>query len=269
MNDIRDALFREIQTKTFRAVLTTERSGVISGVEEAAECAARLGVQWTCSLEEGAALEAGETVAEIAASPKQMALAEERLIGLLAKTSGIATAARCAVETAAGRVKIVSGAWKKMPPQLKMAVRKAVAVGGAQVRISEAPMLYIDKNYIEMFGSVERALTAAAEWRQLKKVVQIKGKLDSIPSETRQALSGGGDVLMIDTGQISDLTACIEELCRLGGRNQVQVAFSGNVRIRDIPVMAVLGVDILGIGKEIIDAQLLDMRLDVVEEIKP
>ena len=88
-------------------------------------------------------------------------------------------------------------------------------------------MLYIDKNYIEMFGSVERALTAAAEWRQLKKVVQIKGKLDSIPSETRQALSGGGDVLMIDTGQISDLTACIEELCRLGGRNQVQVAFSG------------------------------------------
>ena len=55
-------------------------------------------------------------------------------------------------------------------------------------------MLYIDKNYIEMFGSVERALTAAAEWRQLKKVVQIKGKLDSIPSETRQALSGGGDV---------------------------------------------------------------------------
>ena len=75
MNDIRDALFREIQTKTFRAVLTTERSGVISGVEEAAECAARLGVQWTCSLEEGAALEAGETVAEIAASPKQMALA--------------------------------------------------------------------------------------------------------------------------------------------------------------------------------------------------
>lgn len=33
--------------------------------------------------------------------------------------------------------------------------------------------------------------------------------------------------------------------------------------------MADLGVDILGIGKEIIDAQLLDMRLDVVEEIKP
>ena len=72
MNDIRDALFREIQTKTFRAVLTTERSGVISGVEEAAECAARLGVQWTCGLEEGAALEAGETVAEITASPKQI-----------------------------------------------------------------------------------------------------------------------------------------------------------------------------------------------------
>ena len=35
MEDIRDILFEEIASKRFRAVLTAERSGVISGVEEA------------------------------------------------------------------------------------------------------------------------------------------------------------------------------------------------------------------------------------------
>ena len=268
MNDIRDILFQDIHLKRFRAVLSTERSGVISGIEEAAELASHIGVQWDCRLAEGAGLAANEPIAEIVASPKQIALAEECLIGALAKTSGIATAAHHAVERAEGRMKIVSGAWKKMPPQLKTAVRKAVVAGGAQFRISEAPMLYIDKNYIEMFGSVERVLSAAAEVKHLKKVVQIKGKIDSVESETRQALYGGGDILMIDTGQSSDLIRCLEELERLESRDRVQIAFAGNVRIKDIPAIAELGVDILGIGKEIIDAQLLDMRLDVVEEIK-
>lgn len=35
MEDIRDILFENIASKRFRAVLTAERSGVLSGVDEA------------------------------------------------------------------------------------------------------------------------------------------------------------------------------------------------------------------------------------------
>jgi nicotinate-nucleotide pyrophosphorylase (carboxylating) len=72
----------------------------------------------------------------------------------------------------------------------------------------------------------------------------------------------------VDTGRLEDLEACQAELAQLGAREQIQVAFAGNVHIADIPDMARRGIDLLCIGKEIVDAGLLDMKLDVVEEMK-
>ena len=46
------------------------------------------------------------------------------------------------------------------------------------------------------------------------------------------------------------------------------MAFAGGVKIADIPDLAARGMDLLCIGKEIVDAGLLDMKLDVVEEYR-
>ena len=78
----------------------------------------------------------------------------------------------------------------------------------------------------------------------------------------------GADILMVDTGRIEDLESCLAELNRLRAREQVQVAFAGGVKIADIPDLAARGMDLLCIGKEIVDAGLLDMKLDVVEEYR-
>lgn len=122
MEDIRDILFEEIASKRFRAVLTAERSGVISGVEEAYACAKELGIDLELCKAEGAEVSHGERFGNFLGTPKQIALAEERLIGTLAKASGIATASRTAVRLADGKTQIVSGSWKKMPPAIKQMV---------------------------------------------------------------------------------------------------------------------------------------------------
>ncbi|MBC7223617.1 MAG: hypothetical protein H5T59_04970, partial [Anaerolineae bacterium] len=44
----------------------------------------------------------------------------------------------------------------------------------------------------------------------------------------------------------------------------VQVAFAGGIRLEDIPALADLGLHILDIGTAIVDAPLLEVRLDVV-----
>lgn len=49
-------------------------------------------------------------------------------------------------------------------------------------------------------------------------------------------------------------------------KERLELAFAGGVRLTDIPELADEGIDILCIGKEIVDAQLLDMRLDVIQE---
>ena len=265
MRDIRDIIFHALEGKRFRAVLTAERAGVLSGVDSVRIRAEELGIALELCKEEGEELSHGERIGTLVAGPKQIALAEEQLIGELAKASGIATAARTAVLLADGRARIVSGSWKKMPPQIKELVRRAVLTGGAGVRIAEPPMIYLDKNYIRMLGSIQEALRACAVFSDDTKVVQLRGEDGTVAQETRAAVLGGADILMVDTGVREDLECCLSELAAMGCRECIKVAFAGNVKLTDIPELS-RRADILCIGKEIVDAPLLDWKLDVLGE---
>ena len=267
MQDIRDTLFSGIKDKTFCAALIPEQDGVLSGAAEAAEAARALGLGWKCAVDEGGALKGEEPFAWLTGGAKALAAAEEQVIGLLAKTSGIATAARQAVLAADGRVKVVCGAWKKMPPSMKQAVRLAITAGGASFRICEPPMVYIDKNYIRMLGSIPAALAAAGEDSGTK-IIQIKGREQSVAQETCQAVQGGADVLMVDTGSVADLERCLAQLDALAARDRVHVAFAGGVRTEDIPLLADRGVNMLCVGRQIVDGPLLDIRMDVTGEVR-
>ena len=235
MTDVRDILFREIAEKKFRAVLTAERSGVFCGKSAAITCAQALGIELEICKNDGDELSHGQRFANLLATPKQVAIAEEQLIGTMAKACGIATAARTAVHLADGKVKIVSGAWKKMPPETKQMVRGAIVAGGAAFRICESPMMYLDKNFVRTLGGIP-------------------------------ALNGGAGVFMVDTGRIEDLRRCRTVLETSGRRGEVQLAYAGGVKLTDIPQLTEERLDILCIGKQIVDAQLLDMKLDVIQE---
>lgn len=263
MKDIRDILFADISKYYFKAYLKSEHNGVLSGTEAALKEAERLGILLKLYKREGDVIGSGEILGEVKAHPKEMTMAEECIIGTLAKASGIATAAAKAVKSSDGRVRIVSGSWKKMPPVTKQLVRQAVTSGGASFRICDEPMLYMDKNIIRMLGSIPAALEAAEAFKTEVKVIQIRGAECSIEAETEQALEGGADILMVDTGQISDLQRCIVEAERLKKRSEVRIAFAGGVSIQDIGKLTEYGMDTLCIGKEIVDARLLDMKLDV------
>ena len=66
----------------------------------------------------------------------------------MSKASGIATATYKAVEISENKIRIVSGAWKKMPIQIKPVIKKSVKTGGGWAGVSEEPFIYIDKNYV-------------------------------------------------------------------------------------------------------------------------
>jgi nicotinate-nucleotide pyrophosphorylase (carboxylating) len=266
MEDIRDLLFQPIQDKRFRAVLTAERAGVLSGTEAAYEQAEALGIELDLCKKEGEALGHLERIGHLEGSPKQLAQAEERIIGTLAKASGIATAANTAVTLADGKIDIVCGSCKKMPPELKPLVRRAVLAGGASLRIAEPPMLYLDKNFIRMFGSISAAIDASAPFGGYNRVVQIKGIDRAIDEEAREALSNGCDVLMIDTGSLEELDRCAGIVRETGLRDKVRIAFAKGIKLTDIPELCLHDIDALCIGAEIVDAPLLDIRLDVIGE---
>ncbi|MBW7572272.1 beta/alpha barrel domain-containing protein [Caproiciproducens faecalis] len=263
MEDIRDIIFQEIAGKEFRALLIPERDGCLSGTEEALRLTEEIGAKLNLFLHEGDDVKAGEPIGEVLATPKIMAMAEERVIGTLSKFSGIATASRKAVRLAQGKIRIVSGSWKKMPPEIKNGIRQAIVTGGASFRISSTPMVYLDKNYIRMLGSIPAALNSVSGCTDLAKVIQIKGKEHSIEEETAQAVENGCSILMVDTGNIEDVVRCTKKVEEMGMSGKLQIAFAGGVKLDNIPKFINYGIDMLCIGKEIVDAPLLDIKMDV------
>ena len=88
MRDIRDDLFRSIYGRRFRAALTAEHAGVLAGTEAAKAQADELGIELELCKADGEELMHGERIGTLVAAAKQVALAEERMIGALAKARG-------------------------------------------------------------------------------------------------------------------------------------------------------------------------------------
>jgi nicotinate-nucleotide pyrophosphorylase (carboxylating) len=268
MSDPRDKFFAPVATARVTARLVAEQAGILAGAAAVPAALAEIGLAAQHQLADGAALEAGSMVTEIAGSPKEIALAEERLIGLMAKPSGIATATARFVARAQGRVRVVSGAWKKLPFSQKEMIRQAIVVGGAVPRIAEWPFLYIDKNFVRMYGGLEPTLAAARRFDGWTRIVQIRGEYGDIGDEAVRVATGGATIVFVDSGTIGDAERAISALKAQGLRSAVEVAFAGGVQLGDIEALAEIGVDIVDIGRPIVDAPLLDMRLDVIDVLR-
>ena len=130
-----------------------------------------------------------------------MARGEEELIGWISKASGIATAASKAKKAAGKDLKVVCGAWKKMPLPIKDLVRQAIADGGIAVPHGRKPFLYLDKNYIKILGGVGKTLQAVKTLKGRTLVIQLKGEGQGLLREAVLARKKGGDIIMIDTGR--------------------------------------------------------------------
>jgi len=262
--DVRDIIFAGIRDKRNIARISSQGEGILSGVLWLKKACEKLGLNLKECRRNGARLGTGETVAVVEGTAKQIALGEEELIGWISKASGIATAARKA-KTAAGRnLKVVCGAWKKMPLPIKDLVRQAVADGGIPYRIADIPFLYLDKNYVRALGGVGKTMQSVNNLEAGNLVIQLKGERRELLREAVLA-ARGADVIMIDTGRREDIIA-VDSILRVKGlRSRVQIAFAGNVDIDDLVHLKKLPVDVVDIGQAVIDAPLLDMRMDIAE----
>jgi nicotinate-nucleotide pyrophosphorylase (carboxylating) len=263
--DLRDIIFKSVMHKSISAEIRAQARGLLCGTHDALGAGRDLKLRVGDMLAEGARLAPGTRVMTFSGSPKQVLKAEEVLIGLMAKPSGVATMADRFVRKAGGSTRVVAGAWKKLPPSFKSAVRRAAAIGGARPRIVDGPFVYLDKNYTAIFGGIGETLKSVAGLADHVKVIQIRGGHKKIAEEARDAVKYGADVLFVDTGNIGDITVVADSLTVMGRRAGVRIAFGGGIRLKDMDELLSLDVDVLDIGRAILDAPLLDMRMEVIK----
>jgi nicotinate-nucleotide pyrophosphorylase (carboxylating) len=264
--DVREEILRKVEWKRVTAILLVDDEGIVSGIASAKEEASKLGLSVLGIVPEGSEVRKGDEIIRFSGTPRQVVMAEEILIGLLAKASGIATRAHQFVQATGGRPKVVCGAWKKMPPPLKEMIREAVLIGGAFSRIAPHPFAYLDKNYIELLGGITQSLKAVSHLAPCSKVVQIKGRYKDIGSEASEAAEAGADIIFIDTGHAEDVTTVSERLGRLGLRERVAIAFGGGLNLEAVKTLKPLDLDIVDIGRQIVDAPILEMRMEIISK---
>jgi len=262
--DLRDTIFENIKHRKFIAAIISEEEGLVSGVDLLKRRGEEIGVEFLSLLKEGSPISRGTVVTKFTGTPKQIVICEDNLIGLISKYSGIASAAKKVKQISSRKTKIVSGAWKKLPGEIKAFSRSAVEVGGLKTRIADKNFIYLDKNYVRMFGGIKESLEAVRKIEGRLKVIQIRGETAPIETEALDATSSGADILMIDTGRTKDVRRVADVLRRENKRGLVKIAFASGIKLSDISALADEDIDILDIGRTVIDAPLFDMRLDVL-----
>jgi len=261
--ELREFLFEPLKDKTFSFKITAKEAGILSGVGKLKELAAQIGLEVLAVAEEGEELVPGKAVLKAKGNAEMVAQAEELLLGAIGKPSGVATAAAAIVKQA-GQVKVVCGAWKKVSQAVKDELRQAALTGGAGQRISDKPFIYLDKNYIRMFGDVHTAVSRARSFDAERLIVaQIRGETQNIVEEARAAVGAGAGILMVDTGLRADLEAVKHVAEVEGWRENIQLAFAGGVVMEDLEKIVALKPEIIDVGRAILDAAMLDFSLDV------
>lgn len=261
--DIREFLFREIGERPFSFELVAEEEGIFVGMERLIRVACEIGIQIAWIMPDGGCLNEGTVVFKGVGNPAQVAASEDALLGLIGKPSGVATAARRFTMKAGDQIKTVCGAWKKIAPENKTDLRRAIAIGGVGLRIIEESFVYLDKNYVRMLGGIGPAVKRASALPERIVVVQLRGEHGPLAEEGREAIAAGAGVLMVDTGHIDDLRTVVSAIEAGGWRSRIKIAFAGGVTVNDLPSLINAGADIVDVGRSIIDAPLLDFRLNV------
>ena len=260
--DLRLDIFRDNLHTVYCAVVIAEVDGIISGLERAQELADSLELSFDALVAVGDPVCKGETVCRIAGDPVSLLKGEETILGALSKSSGIASAASRARKAAAGHFRIVCGATKKMPQDLKITIRKAVSDAGIDMRMAHQPFVYLDKNYVRIFGSLERTLEAVVPLNR-SIVIQVRGETGPIGKEAVKVAQQGVAVIMVDTGRVNDLESVSKGLRDAGLRDRVELAFAGNLNPDNLFDLIGKDVDAVDIGYGIVDAPCLPMRFDV------
>jgi nicotinate-nucleotide pyrophosphorylase (carboxylating) len=239
-----------------RATITQKAPGVLSGLDVAGAVFRRLdpAVAVEPLGPEGAWREGGPVLA-VEGSARALLTGERTALNLLARLSGVATAAATvvrAVEAAGGTAKILDT--RKTTPGMRRLEKRAVAHGGAvNHRAGLYDFVLIKENHAALAGGVGEAVRRARTARpDLPLAVEVRDA-----EEIDAALAAGAPRLLLDNMTPAQVTAAVAQV---GGRAVLEA--SGGVDSRTVLVYATIaGLDYVSMGSITHSAPALDLSL--------
>lgn len=240
-----------------RGRFIAREAGVIAGLPVAGYVFARVDdtVDFG-SIEEGARVEVGASIATVSGPSRSILTAERTALNLLARMSGVATATArfvAAVEGTGARITDT----RKTLPGLRVLDKYAVSVGGGvNHRMGLYDEVMIKDNHIVAAGNLKGAVSRARD--QLGPDIRIIVEVETL-DQLADVLTTEADRVLLDNMDTQTLMRAVEVV---DGRLETEA--SGGVTLETVRAIAETGVDFISVGAITHSTPQLDIALDFV-----
>ena len=230
-------------------------TGVVSGIDVAKEVFKQINprIKMEILKANGTFVNSGDVIATIEGPMRDILRGERVALNFLQRMSGIAaTTAKFVQELAGTNCKILDT--RKTAPLLRIFERQAVRDGGGENhRFNLSDRVLIKDNHIAASGSIQDAVSI------LRKAVG-RGMIIEVEVETldefMEALNTSADVIMLDNMSNEVMKKCVEL-----NEGKKKLEASGNMELKKVRSVALLGVDYISVGSLTHSYKALDISL--------
>lgn len=230
-------------------------TGVVSGIDVAKEVFKQINprIKMEILKANGTFVNRGDVIATIEGPMRDILRGERVALNFLQRMSGIAaTTAKFVQELAGINCKILDT--RKTAPLLRVFERQAVRDGGGENhRFNLSDRVLIKDNHIAASGSIQDAVSI------LRKAVG-RGMIIEVEVETldefMEALNTSADVIMLDNMSNEVMKKCVEL-----NEGKKKLEASGNMELKKVRSVALLGVDYISVGSLTHSYKALDISL--------
>lgn len=246
-------------TATSKAKLLVKESGILAGVELAAEIFKRIDTQLSLVIlkQDGDPVQVGDIAFTVQGSSRNILKAERLVLNCMQRMSAIATKANYFANLVAGtRTKILDT--RKTTPNFRLLEKWAVLIGKAtNHRIGLYDMIMLKDNHIDMAGGIEQAIIQTKEYlRATKKDLKIEIETRNLQEVKEVIRVGGVDIIMLDNMTPAEMK---EAVALIDGKYKTEA--SGGITESNIAEVAACGVDFISIGALTHSVKSMDLSL--------
>lgn len=238
----------------------SKEDGILAGIDIAREIFESRDITVIFNLNDGTEISKGDLLIHVVGNTRDILLLERTVLNLLMRMSGVATAANHYVNLVKDYDVIVAGT-RKTAPAIAKFDKYALAVGGADThRFSLDDMVLIKDNHIMAVGTPLEALKKAQNNVSFSKKIEIE--VETL-EDAIQCVENKADIVMLDNMNPSEVKEVLDQLNKLGIRNNSLIEVSGGINHETIREFAEVGVDIISSGALTHSTRSLNFGLDL------
>lgn len=251
------------ENRMAQARIFAKEPAVLSGVNIAAETFRRVDsdIRAIAIREDGALLNAGETVLEISGPLPALLTSERVALNFLQHLSGVASFTRKFVDAIEGTAAKILDTRKTIPGLRALQKKAVLDGGGANHRMGLYDMVMVKDNHLAADSNSAGLQNAISRLKAAHPHVRVELEADTLDQVRGFLELKGVDVILLDNMNPELMREAVELVA-----HRVKLEASGGVNLTTVAAIAETGVDYISIGALTHSVQAIDFSMEILED---